>query len=332
MPKSDLPEAPAGFQPSPFRVRAPWWGADLQTLRNVLVDQGTPIPGERLLIETSDGCGDRLQAVLNRPASPQAKPLVFMVHGLSGCEDSAYMLHAARYWLERGHAVLRLNLRGAGPSRQTCRTHFHAGRSEDIAAGLAAVPADLATHGIVAIGFSIGGNCLLKHAGEAGDDTAVAAFATVSAPIDLVATSAHIGRPRAWPYQRFLLTNFVAECLGEGAAFSPQEREILRGARDFRELDDRFVAPRHGFDGVDDYYRRARAINVMAGIRRPTLVLHAADDPVVPAHSLVDYDWAQNRMLTPLVTRTGGHVGFHARGGAWHLAALERFFRAVTDG
>ncbi|MEQ9642647.1 MAG: alpha/beta fold hydrolase [Alphaproteobacteria bacterium] len=327
-----MSEPATGFEPPPFRARAPWWGADLQTLRNTLVDQGTPLPGERLLIDTADGCGDRLQAVVNRPDAPEDKPLVFMVHGLSGCEDSAYMLHAARHWLDRGHAVMRLNLRGAGPSRRTCKTHFHAGRSEDIAAGLDAVPADLAARGIFAIGFSIGGNCLLKHAGEAGDRTPVRAFAAVSAPIDMVATSAHIGRPRAWPYQRFLLTRFVAECLGEGALFSAEEREILRRARDFRELDDRFVAPRHGFDGVDDYYRRARAINVMAGIRRPTLVLHAKDDPVVPAASLAAYDWAQNRMLTPLVTPAGGHVGFHARDGAWHLTALDRFFRAATVG
>lgn len=327
-----MAEPTTGFEPPPFRARAPWWGADLQTLRNTLIDQGTPLPGERLLIETTDGCGDRLQAVVNRPEAPATGPTVFMVHGLSGCEDSAYMLHATRYWLDRGHAVMRLNLRGAGPSRKTCQTHFHAGRSEDVASGLAAIPDDLAARGVVAIGFSIGGNCLLKHAGEVGDDTPVIAFAAVSAPIDLVATSAHIGRRRAWPYQRYLLTRFVAECLGEGALFSPEEQEVLRRARNFRQLDDRFVAPRHGFDGVDDYYRRARAINVMAGIRRPTLVLHADDDPVVPASSLADYDWSQNPMLAPLVTPSGGHVGFHARGGSFHLAALERFFRAVTVG
>ena len=106
MPRSSLAEPTTGFEPPSFRARAPWWGADLQTLRNTLIDQGTPLPGERLLIETSDGCGDRLQAVVNRPEAPATGPTVFMVHGLSGCEDSAYMRTSAATFLARGHPVV----------------------------------------------------------------------------------------------------------------------------------------------------------------------------------------------------------------------------------
>jgi predicted alpha/beta-fold hydrolase len=318
---------PATFEPIPFRARTPWWGADLQTLRNVLVDPGAALPGERLLLDTGDGSGDRLAATLNRPAEATGRPLVLLLHGLSGCEDSAYMRHAARFFLARGHTVLRLNMRGHGPSRATNQGHFHAGRSADIAAALAALPADLIAHGIVAVGFSIGGNCLLKYAGEAGTRAPIAAFATVSAPFELVATSAWIGRRRAAPYQRYLLRRFTAWCLADGAEFTAEERDAILAARSFYELDDRFVAPRHGFAGADDYYRRARAANVMAEIRRPTLVLHAADDPVVPAASLAAYRWADNPRLTPLLAPGGGHVGFHDRQGYWHLRVIDAFFR-----
>ena len=315
------------FAPVPFRSRAPWLGADLQTLRNVLVDPGAPLPGERLLFEVDDGSGDRLAATLNRPPADAGKPLVLLLHGLSGCEDSAYMRHAARHFLAHGHPVLRLNMRGHGPSRATNREHFHAGRSHDVAAVLGGLPADITAHGIVAVGFSIGGNVLLKYAGEAGDSTPIAAFATVSAPFELEATSAWIGRRRAAPYQRYLLRGFIAWCLADGAAFSEEERAVISASRSFYELDDRFVAPRHGFDGAGDYYRRARAANVMADIRRPALVLHAADDPVVPVSSLATYNWADNPRLTPHVARGGGHVGFHGPQGYWHLQAATDFFR-----
>lgn len=320
------------FQPPPFRARAPWLGADLQTLRNFLVDPGPALPGERLLFDTEDGSGDRLAGLLNRPDDDQRKPLLLLLHGLSGCEDSAYMRHAARFWLDRGHAVLRLNMRGHGPSRRTNRQHFHAGRSADVAACLAALPDRLVRNGVVAVGFSIGGNCLLKYAGEAGETTPLLALATVSAPFDLMTTSAWIGRRRAAPYQRFLLTGFVRWCMADGADLSESERRVLVSARSFHELDDRFVGPRHGFAGAADYYRRACAANVMAEIRRPTLVLHAADDPLVPAGSLRDYRWADNPRLAPVLTSGGGHVGFHGRTGYWHLQAIAGFFRWAGAG
>ena len=119
---------------SAFRERAPWLGGDLQTLRNTV--RGTPpdLPGgERLLLPMPDG--DRLAARLDRRAAPAARPLAALVHGLTGSEASGYAVVSTRHLVGQGWPVLRLNLRGALPSRPTAAGHYHAGRTEDLGGG-----------------------------------------------------------------------------------------------------------------------------------------------------------------------------------------------------
>ena len=138
-------DVPPGFPR--FRARPPWWGGDLQTLRNSLVGGrrggAPPAPAgsaERLWLDLADGTGDALAGWLERPAAPRpGAPWLVLIHGLGGDETSAYIQTSAAHWLARGHGVLRLNLRGAGPSRERCRFQYHAGRTEDLAAALAAL-------------------------------------------------------------------------------------------------------------------------------------------------------------------------------------------------
>ena len=136
---SDGGAVAAGFPR--FRARPPWWGGDLQTLRNYFrptpVDLGA-YSQERLEFPMSDGSGDTLLAILHRPTAVPSdgvrRPLAILIHGLTGDEDSSYMLVTAGHLLGLGHPVMRLNLRGAGPSRPRCRFQYHAGRSEDLRA------------------------------------------------------------------------------------------------------------------------------------------------------------------------------------------------------
>src|SRR5262249_33525430 len=147
-----------------FVARPPWWGGDLQTVRNYLRKPAIPLepyPAERLEFPLDDGSGDVLVATLNPPRTAHgARPLVVLVHGLTGCETSTYMRASARHLLERGHPVLRLNLRGAGPSRARCRLQYHAGRTEDLRAVVGRMDGRLAANGVVIVGFSLGGNML----------------------------------------------------------------------------------------------------------------------------------------------------------------------------
>jgi len=297
-----------------FRSRAPWWGPDLQTLRNVLRAEATPptaAESRRLLLPVSDGSGDTLAAQLDAPAEPAKRALVVLIHGLSGCETSAYMLASARFWLQRGHAVLRLNLRGAGPSRPHCRLQYHAGRSEDLRAALAALDLERWPQGLVLVGYSLGGNMLLKFLAEYGALFPICAAASVSAPIDLAAASQRFLARRNVLYHRHLLRDMKLESLAGPAPVEEGERAAILGSRSIYEFDDRVVAPRNGFRDAEHYYHENNARRFMAEIAFPTLLIQSLDDPWIPADAYVDYPWQHNRRLVPLVTRGGGHVGFH---------------------
>ena len=316
----------------PFRPRLPWWGPDLQTIRSVIVkscalDGHT---GERLFFPLGDG--DRLAAMLNRTKSAKKLPLTVLVHGLTGLEDSFYMCESAGHYLARGFDVLRLNLRGAGRSRPYCRTQYHAGSSDDLARVFASLPRDLTTNGVVAVGYSLGANLLLKYLGEQGDAAKVDAAAVVSAPLDLAATSRRLSAWRNVAYQRYLLRYMKAEAVAPGAELSAAERRAVLAARSVWEFDHVYSAPRAGFDGAADYYARNSSGQFLAGVTVPTLVIHALDDPWIPAEPYRAFDWQSHPNLHDVLTLRGGHVGFH--GGdvaAWHDLAIARFFESLSQ-
>lgn len=307
-------------------------GSDLQTIANRLRPLSAslaPHTSERLKFPLPDGTGDTLLASLDRPAVPKpGTPLVILVHGLTGAEDSLYVRVTARLLLEAGLRVLRLNLRGAGPSRALCAQHYYAGRSQDFRALLTVLPSELTQQGLLAVGYSLGGAMLLKYLGEEGRATPLAAAATVCAPIDLAATCRHMMRTRNRLYHRYILGLMKVEATGQGAAVSAAERAAIMAASTVWDYDDAFIAPRYGFGSAEDYYERCRPIRFMGGIRIPTLVLAALDDPWIPSSLYRDYDWASNPALTPLLPRHGGHVGFHGITGSqpWSDLAIARFF------
>lgn len=317
----------------PFRPRLPWWGPDLQTIRSVIVKSRAldGHTGERFYFPLGDGSGDRLVAMLNRATSAKNLPLIALVHGLTGLEDSFYMRESAGHFLSRGFSVLRLNLRGAGRSRPYCRTQYHAGSSDDLARLFASLPADLSANGVVAVGYSLGANLLLKYLGEHGDAAKLAAAAVVSAPLDLATTSRRLNAWRNTAYQRYLLRYMKAEAVVPGAELSPTERRAVLGARSVWEFDDVYSAPRAGFAGAADYYARTSSGQFLAGVTVPTLVIHALDDPWIPAEPYRAFDWQSHRNLYDVLTSRGGHVGFHGSdAAAWHDLAIARFFERLS--
>ena len=316
----------------PFQPRAPWWGADLQTLANRLrftPRSLAPHHSERVSFPLADGTGDTLLAMLDRPAIPKVgKPLVILIHGLTGAESSVYMKSQARCLHDRGVSVLRLNLRGAGPSRPTCGAQHYAGRTQDFRALLSLLPAELSGDGVYAVGYSLGAAMLLKYLGEEGASTPLRAAASVSAPIDLSVTSRCMLRSRNTLYHRHLLGEMKREATGVGAVLSAAERAAILGAATIWQYDEDFIAPRHGFDGAEDYYERSKPLRFMPGIRIPTLVLAALDDPWIPGALYSGFGWMGNKALTPLLPQQGGHVGFHGVGQAepWSDSTVTRFF------
>lgn len=313
----------------PFRERPPWFGGDLQTLRNALCGVPPDLPGgERLALSLRDG--ERLAARLDRPADPRPVPLVVLVHGLAGSEASRNTVATARHLVGCGWPVLRLDLRGSLPSLPTAPGHYHAGRTEDLADALRALPGDLVRHGLVLVGHSLGGNLVLKFMGEAGYGLPVLAAVAVSAPLDLAATCARIMSRRNLVYHRYMLEAMKREALAPGAALTGAERTVVADARTVFEFDDRFIAPRFGYRDAPDYYESNASKNFLAGIKAPTLILHALDDPWIPAACYHAIDWAVLPSIEARLIPQGGHLGFHGRGSPvpWHdrvtAAWLER--------
>lgn len=311
-----------------FRPRPPWLGPDLQTVRNFIVrprPDFSPWPATSLDLPMRDGAGDVLCAEWHRNAS--GLPLVVLVHGLTGCADSYYLMVTARNLLEAGYSVLRLNLRGAGATRATCRERYHAGRTQDLRDALAALPGPASERGILAVGYSLGANLLLKFLGGEGGGAIIAA-AAISAPIELRAASLAMMRRRNRAYQSYLLRRMKAEAFGPRTEYEPKRSRAIASARTVYGYDDTVVAPLNGFDGAEDYYARCSSRRSLDDIATPTLVIHALDDPWIPSDDYARYDWRRNRRLTALLPPHGGHVGFHGLGGSapWHDRCIVRFF------
>lgn len=326
---------PVALDLEPFRPRFPWLTADLQTIANRILPPSThvgAVSSVRIRLPMEDGSGDTLLATLDQPLVARDRPLVILIHGLTGSENSAYVRTSARHLLSLGHRVLRLNLRAAGPSRTTCGDIYYAGRSQDFRAVLRLLGPELTENGIFAVGYSLGGNMLLKFLGEEGASAPLIGAAAVCTPIDLSVTCQHMLRPRNRFYHRYILGQMKAEATAEGARLTSAERFAILGSQSVWDYDEVFIAPRHGFAGAEDYYEQNRASRFLPGIRKPTLVIAAADDPWVPIAIYRAVDWHACPDLTPLLADGGGHVGFHGRGHAvpWHDRAIERFIGGIA--
>ncbi|BAQ18484.1 YheT family hydrolase [Methyloceanibacter caenitepidi] len=317
-----------------FQDRAPWWGGDLQTLRNVVMRRNKPLPGRASSVEfeTADGSGDRLKATLSEPDAPDPRaPLIVLMHGLTGCEDSDYMRASARFHLARGRMVLRLNLRGAGPGRSLAKNYYHAGCAPDVQSVLEGLDPPLTGNGVFLIGYSLGGNVLLNWLGRADHPAFVIGAATVSAPIEPAQACERILQPRNALYHHFLIQRMKRDVLSS-CVLSSQERRSVADTRSVFEFDDRWVAPRNGFDGALDYYTRTAGAQFVPAIAIPTLMIHAANDPWIPPGPYFRAREHGNPNVDIFLARSGGHLGFHERGERepWHDRMIDSFIQGIA--
>lgn len=317
---------------TPFRMRPPWFGGDLQTLRNIVASLPRPAGAERrhLLVALPEPGAGSLSATLDLPVRPRRREIILLVHGLGGCETSAYMRLAAAGFLADGHRVLRINLRGAGPSAATAPGPYHAGLTEDLAAVLSRLDALFPGRPVLAVGFSLGGHLLLRLAAEDAGGRRPAAIATVSAPLDLATTQRRFAAPRNRLYQRHIVGGMLRD-LRQWPAWAAHPAASPGGPRSIRDFDRRVVVPAHGFDDVETYYASMSVRSRLEHLSGPTLILHADDDPWIPAESYERAPWPEDAELCVAITRGGGHVGFHAAGCAepWYVIAVRNFRDAL---
>lgn len=296
------------------RERAPWLGGDLQTVANRITFRDVPIPGNEkpMQFPLRDGSGDIMTGTLHDPG--KGGPLVILLHGVAGCEDSIYIKESARPLAELGKRVLRLNHRGAGSSLASCSITYQCAGSAEIIDILDTLPDGLSDRGIFLCGFSMGGTILLNMLAELGRDPRICGAVTVSAPLDLIASSARMNRRRNLIYQKALLGTLMGLERELRKTGGLSDGNPLPRPRSLLEYDEIFTAPRHGFANAADYYQRASPFPRLRQIKVPVVMLHAENDSWItsdPYHRINESGRSNFRVfLTPY----GGHVGFHFRG------------------
>lgn len=269
-------------------------------------------PERRRLYQTEPGV--EVMAVEQSPGVPAVGDLI-LVHGLEGSHEAGYMVSLAQAALEAGYRVSRLNMRSCGGTEELACTLYHAGLTSD----LRRVIETLRTEGpgpLFLAGFSLGGNVVLKLAGELGDDAIgiVDGVCAVSTPIDLAACVREISRQRNRLYEwRFV--GRLRDRYARRHRVMPDQFPArgLSRVRTVYEFDDRFTAPAFGFGTADSYYATQSSLKFLQGIRVPTLLVQAKDDPMIPFPVFENAGIERNPYLRLLAVEHGGHLGFLAR-------------------
>jgi hypothetical protein len=243
---------------------------------------------------------------LRRPEAP----LLILVHGLEGASDANYMLGMAREALAAGFDVIRTNVRNCGGTEHLCNTLYHSGLTTDLRALVGQFP----ERRLFLAGFSMGGNQILKLAGEWGEHAPaqVEAVCSISAPIDLAAGARRLDAPRNRIYQARFLRSLRARVRRKAGLFPDRfSTDALRGVRSIIDFDHRITAPAWGFRDAWDYYEQSSALRYLASIRIPALLIQAQDDPFLPFE--VFRRIPANPALHLLTPEHGGHGSFLSR-------------------
>jgi hypothetical protein len=301
---------------APFRARRWLGGGHIQTIASFLLPRKIHLPqAEERLVEVAPGIKVRCWCYWQGTTKEdRAQPMtLIVVHGLEGSSDSQYMLGVARNGLAAGMNVVLMNQRNCGGMDHCAPTLYNSGLSGDVAATVRSVLESDGVSRFALIGFSMGGNLVLKLAGEWGSDAPpqFRAVAAVCPAMDLAASADALHQPANRIYECYFLMQLFRRLRLKARLF-PGKFDVsrLRGITSLRMFDDRITAFYCGFAGADDYYARAAAANVVERIAVPTLIIHAANDPFIRMQPETIRRIATNPHITHIETDDGGHCAF----------------------
>jgi len=286
----------------------------VQTIASFLLPRKINLPAaEERLVEVEPGINIRCWCYWRSEAARRQALTLIVVHGLEGSSDSQYMLGVARNGLAAGMNVVLMNQRNCGGMDACAPTLYNSSLSGDVAAVVRNVLEHDSVSRFALIGFSMGGNLVLKLAGEWGREAPLQlrAVAAVCPAMDLAASADALHEPRNRIYEYYFLMQLFRRLRLKARLF-PGKFDVsrLRGITSLRMFDDRITAYYCGFSGADDYYERAAAANVVDRIAVPTLILHAANDPFIRMRPETLRRVATNPNITYIETADGGHCAF----------------------
>jgi uncharacterized protein len=308
-------------------------GGHVQTLASFFLPRRIALPAaERRLVEVEPGvcvlCHCHWQADRQSPLS------LLIVHGLEGSSESQYMLGVAAKGLAAGMNVIRMNQRNCGGTDGFSATLYHSGRSQDVAAVAQNLIDQDRISRLALAGFSMGGNLVLKTAGEWGSrgPRQFVAVAAVCPALDLAASADALHLPANRLYELYFIWKLRRRFLEKARLFPGKfDTARLRRIASLRDFDDKITAHYSGFAGATDYYARAAAANVVDRIAVPALILHAANDPFIRIVPETRQKILSNPNITFVETEDGGHCSFLAGpdgdDGRWAERQIVQFLR-----
>lgn len=238
------------------------------------------------------------------------RPLVLILHGFEGSIDSPYARGMMKKMNEQGWRCVFMHFRGCSGEPNRLPRGYHSGETADVSCVVKILKQRTPNAPIAAIGYSLGGNVLLKWLGETGDKNPLRAAVAISVPFELQKAADRIQQGLSRLYQWYFLKCLRERLLNKFQQVPPHlDPNLILNAKTVRDFDDQYTAPLHGFSNAADYYTAASSRQYLKTIHVPTLVLHARDDPfmtadVIPSPSEI------SPFITLEVTEEGGHVGF----------------------
>ena len=295
------------FDPFPF-LESPHHQAIVNTFFNLLFEP----PSDQKLVTLADG--DKISLEITTPRGwKQSDLTVFLIHGLCGSHKSPNLVRMAHRLQELGIRTVRFNMRGCGSGKGLAKKIYHAGQSEDVLESLKALKKEAPDSPITLIGFSLGGNLVLKTAGELGvlAKDFLAQVIAVSPPVDLYSSVVMLGQPDNAMYEKYFYKLLRADVHYRHKKFKDLPPIKLPRSLKLYEFDQIYTAPMCGFKNVEDYYARCSSAQFVPDIAIPCKVLFSEDDPIISCHSLDGGFLPSN--IDILLTKKGGHMGYLGR-------------------
>lgn len=297
-----------------------WWlkNRHAQTIYSSLPLSRAPKPALRSDdLELPDGDVTVVDWMVDGPAPESGAPILIILHGLEGSSESTYARMLLQAAATHGWRAAVLHFRDCGDYRNRLPRRYHAGETNDIRFFLESLRSGGHDGPMVATGFSLGGNVLLKYLGENGVSTPLDAAVAVSVPLNLHDSALALSRGFSKIYQYHLIKkmkNAVRRKFDQYTAAFDWHRTMA--ARTFAEFDDAVTAPLHGFSGKDEYYDRCSSMGYLGDIGIPTLIINALDDPFMTPAAISAATGLPD-CLQIEVSDHGGHIGFINGGTPW---------------
>lgn len=319
-----------------YRPRFPFKNGDWNTIFSSLFRKVEKVPRRRIKITTDDGDFvylDRFHFPESFiPDSGNRKCIVLLCHGFEGNSDSSYIHGQASALIRAGFSVAAINYRGCGGSSNLLKRYYSGGDTGDIRRVIKHLSEEFPT--IIPVGFSLGGNLVLKLLSEKKIPDTVTGGVAVSVPFHLKGAVERIQELRNFPYHiRFLLTLWKKIIMKSSAHPEFMSFRMLFNIVSIRTYDRHITAPDFGYSSEDEYYRDASSLYSLSSIKRPALVISALDDPFLSSDSYPDPTALNNDMIKILYTQYGGHCGFYNPQSreSWSETRIVHFIQRLFD-